>query len=177
MAILRKGSRKIVVGDREYRWIHDKGSSEQEYTGLIVQLSEDSAGKGALLRVNSPSGIIFTPGVVRKCIEAGIADGWDPSKIGLLIPDEKYNPKFEDKNKNEHGVEVAAWDPMKLLTEIGLIAEGTQVENFFLDDLQTCHDACMFSIGEPFWNEFASRIVDLCDDYDLDVPSQIIVKD
>ena len=98
--------------------------------------------------------------------------------IGLLIPDEKYNPKFDsEKNKNELGLEVVVWNPMKLLTEIGLIAEGAQVESFFLDDLQTCHDACVFSYGEPFWNEFSSHIVDICRDYDLDVPSQITVKD
>lgn len=85
----RKGKRSIVVDGRTYRWsVH----VDRDYWGPRVAIEQEGIG-GQVLASGfffthcgasyKPALDIITPGVVRRLILAGLAQGWKPEQRGL----------------------------------------------------------------------------------------------
>jgi hypothetical protein len=90
MSLPKKGSRNIVVGGTNYRWLIRKkptycaGNALGMMTVAIELANEDS---GGVLLVNTgiyrpdnwykPNQTAVTPGVIRKMIEGAIEAGWN----------------------------------------------------------------------------------------------------
>jgi hypothetical protein len=92
MALAKKGSRLIRVGGRSYRWV---ASPDSGYITLVV---ESAAKRGQRLTARFPycdvrlepavgplvliQRSIVTPGLVRRSILEGLAQGWKPDESG-----------------------------------------------------------------------------------------------
>ena len=94
MAITKRGSRRIVVDAKPYRWIvrrkptYHQGLAQSPLTFAV----EFEAGKGSVLVVDletprmdnwfGASGLVIMPRLVAHCIREGIAKGWRPQVKG-----------------------------------------------------------------------------------------------
>ena len=92
MPLARKGSRRIRVGDTDYRWVVAPDSG---YMHLVVEAADCPAQRLAVLvdygdseipaADVSPSDIpqrAVTPAFVRRCIEFALASDWRPTERG-----------------------------------------------------------------------------------------------
>lgn len=85
----RKGGRAIVVDGRTYRWsVH----VDRDHWGPRVAIEQEGTGGQVLTSgfffthngaSHRPALDIITPGVVRRLILAGLAQGWKPEQRGL----------------------------------------------------------------------------------------------
>ena len=91
MTIPSQGSRKIVVGDREFMWLVRKKPTYCQGNAwtpmrVAVQLNRPGARGVLLASVDSPrpdnwmleQAKTVTPALVRRIIKAGTEAGWDP---------------------------------------------------------------------------------------------------
>ena len=74
MGLPKKGSSKIRVGDRNFRWAV---SPDSGYMHIVVQ---QESGRGQRLQVLVDCEPAVTPGVVRNCILEALKKGWKPEK-------------------------------------------------------------------------------------------------
>lgn len=110
MALPKKGSRTIRVGDGDYRWI---ASGNDGWINLYIE-SKDT--KGQLLKAKfdyhhretkSTHGIglkqqfVVTPDIVRQTIELGKREGWNPLKIGNPIDLDHIDDKVKWQKINQ----------------------------------------------------------------------------
>jgi hypothetical protein len=97
MALARKNSRWLVVGDVAYRWtVRRRPTYAQGITdsplGFAVELAEHPAGRLLVsLAVARPdnwleaaSGVV-TPALVAPCIQDARIAGWDPARRGPAL--------------------------------------------------------------------------------------------
>jgi hypothetical protein len=94
MAITKRGSRRIVVGGKPYRWIvrrkptYRQGIASSPLTFAV----EFEAAKGSVLVVDLDTpridnwlggpGLVITPKLVAQCIREAIGKGWRPQAKG-----------------------------------------------------------------------------------------------
>lgn len=76
MGLPKKGSSKIKVADKSYRWAV---SPDSGYMHIVVQLD---SGKGQRLQVLVDYEPSVTPSIVRDCILEALKKGWKPEKPG-----------------------------------------------------------------------------------------------
>ncbi len=82
MALSKKGSRKIVIDDEEYRWAF---SADSGYFYIVVQ---SATGNGARLEAQSSSDWLdfgdahISSGDVERLIRLAMKDGWCPLNNG-----------------------------------------------------------------------------------------------
>ncbi len=85
MALARKGSRSIAVGDQKFRWVV---SPDSGYMVLVAELA-DEPGQRLEAQVNYShtdaleQDVVVTPSVVRCAIELALLEGWRPEARGL----------------------------------------------------------------------------------------------
>lgn len=82
MTLARKGTRRIVVGERVFRWTID--ANDEPGLGIVVELAE-APKQRVVTWVDH--GNTVTPRVVRHCILAALDNGWQPEQRG---PDIRY---------------------------------------------------------------------------------------
>ena len=75
MAIRQKYSRKITVGAATYRW-HLAIDDDYPWLKTVLVLAEGNR-NGSQLSAHSHAEIV-SPGLVRRVIEKGLSQGWDP---------------------------------------------------------------------------------------------------
>ena len=112
MALPKKGSRTITVGDCNYRWI---ASGNDGWIDLYIE-SKDT--KGQLLKakfdyhhketkmtngIGLKQQLVVTPDIVRQTIELGINQGWNPTNNGKSLDLHHIDDKI-DWQKNEKDI-------------------------------------------------------------------------
>ena len=94
MTIVKKGSRRIRVGSREYRWTVRKKPTYQEaafQSPMRLVIERVAAGSRCVLRVElgisrpdnwvRPHKTSLTPSTVADIIRQALKAGWDPSGV------------------------------------------------------------------------------------------------
>lgn len=80
MGLARKGTSRIQVEGRDYRWVV---SGNDGFLDLIIEQSE---GKGQRLAVQFSYSIgDITPGLVAQVIREGLRSGWTPEERGKQL--------------------------------------------------------------------------------------------
>jgi hypothetical protein len=96
MAMPRKGSRKITLGGRSYRWRAWYGNAWNDGycipLRMVVMLNSSQPGQSLRAVFRSGRGEIWyldeqavTPRVVRRIVEAALQRGWRPGESGLPL--------------------------------------------------------------------------------------------
>jgi hypothetical protein len=87
MGIPRKGSRRIDVDGRAFRYLvketHIPDHKDQKESSLTVQ--EDTDRPGRVLQARVAYGAPVTPETVREFIRRSLRSGWDPSTRGPAV--------------------------------------------------------------------------------------------
>ena len=94
MTLPRKGTRRIVVADRTYRWLLTRravGSERRHFWPRCLYVEQTQGpGQRLVVRFDYPvwhhvagQAQYPTPGLVRRVIEAALAEGWQPTRPGL----------------------------------------------------------------------------------------------
>ena len=104
MGIARKGSRRITVAGRDYRWVASPDS------GFLVMVAELDGEPGQRLEAHFEYSVAevrgtttaLTPSTVRATIERAYEAGWQPTKGGLppfkLRMPKRINPGAPNKS-------------------------------------------------------------------------------
>lgn len=104
MAIAKKGSRKITVGDISYRWsirkkpTYFQAAFEDNITAAVELLDQPAS----VLHITfpwarpdnwiNPSKLAITPKLIEECITEAIENGWKPHICGSAM-EMKYTDK------------------------------------------------------------------------------------
>lgn len=78
MAIPKKGSRLITIGNAVYRFLITIRSNKVE---VIAEL-ENSPAQRLHIITSLESGTAFTPAMMKRCIESALEKGWKPDQKG-----------------------------------------------------------------------------------------------
>ena len=88
--------------------------------------------------------------------------------VGMLIPDSKYNPRWD---RAEGGVTPDMDTDNPLVKELhGVLGVQTQEDAVFLGALQSAHDRVYPTTGPDFVAEFKTRAQRVAQEYGLNVP-------
>ncbi|WP_147442782.1 hypothetical protein [Corallococcus interemptor] len=77
MTLRRKGTRRIVVGDLNYRWT--VAPNDEPGLGIVV---EHESGHGQRMVTWVEHGTIIAPGLVKEVINDALEKGWHPEQPG-----------------------------------------------------------------------------------------------
>ena len=83
MAMAKKGTRRIHVGGRDYRWTVAEGGGKMT---VVVEASDEPRQKLTAVIPCDPGVFavkhVVLPELVSRCISEAIAKGWTPDKSG-----------------------------------------------------------------------------------------------
>ena len=92
MGIPRKGSRRLVVDGKEYRYLirpdgqfvenDDPSIGDREKEFLLVTVQEDSDRPGRILQWRWPNGAAVMPDDIKSAVMLALERGWVPSERG-----------------------------------------------------------------------------------------------
>ena len=77
MALVKKGSRTITVGEIDYRWL--VSAQDMEGLGLVIELAEKPRQR---MVTWFEHGDVISPSVVERCIKFALANDWHPESTG-----------------------------------------------------------------------------------------------
>jgi hypothetical protein len=101
MGLPKKGSSKIDIADKSYRWAV---SPDSGFMYIVVQLG---AGKGQRLEVLVDYEPPVTPGIVRDCILEALKKGWKPDKPGSPFGLDRRKPVSYPTRATSHSEVVS----------------------------------------------------------------------